>query len=90
MTSMTSVAFGWFLFLLLLRERDATKESTTRTVLLEKKHPDVKVATVVDAHCSTLAACRATSVRSIFLSFFVSLLEGEFTKGRERRERLKN
>jgi hypothetical protein len=33
-----------------------------------------------------VVACRATSVRSIFLSFFVSLLEGESHK-RERETR---
>ena len=65
--------FWLVLFLLLLRERDATKESTTRTVLLEKKHPDVKVATVVDAHCST--PCRVSrderSKHISFLSLFL-------------------
>jgi hypothetical protein len=78
------------LLLLLLRERDATKESTARTVLPEKKHPDVKVATVVDEHYST--PCRVSrDERSKHISFFLSFFVGRESHKREReKEQLKN
>ena len=74
----------------MLRERDATKESTTRTVLPEKKHPDVKVATVVDEHYST--PCRVSrDERSKHISFFLSFFVGRESHKREReKEQLKN
>jgi hypothetical protein len=67
--------------LLLLRERDATKESTIITVLLEKKHPDVVVFTVVDERYSTPRRVSRDERSKHIISFFV--WGGVLTKGRE-------
>lgn len=80
---------------LLLRERDATKESTTRTVLLEKKHVnDVKVVfTVVDEHYSTPrddSRRVSRDERSKHISFFLSFFVGRESHKRERERELKS
>jgi hypothetical protein len=56
-------------------------------VLLEKKHPDVKVATVVDEHYST--PCRVSrDERSKHISFFLSFFVGrESERERQRIEK---
>ena len=82
---MTSVVFGCFCCCCCCVNATPPKNRPREQCSRRKNTPTLKSLLLLMSTIRLLAACRATSVRSIFLSFFLSLLEGSLTKGRERK-----